>query len=162
VEDARRDYLRLQFRIKIFRGKSKCGGQFFLVDFRGLKNRLFLRHSDALRPAILEADLHWQNSRARFLKNGYAPFLRGTTPSSASRNHVPMTGCPASFNSSFVVKMRKRASASSSVGFCTKTVSERFISRAIASISSSVRPSPSVKTASGLPAKRVLVKTSSV
>src|SRR5258708_4020305 len=71
-----------------------------------------------------------------------------------------MTGCPASFSSSFVVKMRRRASASSSVGFCTKTVSERFISRAMASIWSSESPSPSVNTASGLPSNPLLVKTS--
>ncbi len=90
------------------------------------------------------------------------PSCAGTTPNSASKNHVPITGCPASLSSSFVVKMRKRARASSSVGFCTKTVSERFISRAMASIWSSESPSPSVNTASGLPSKRLLVKTSSV
>src|SRR5882762_4632064 len=78
------------------------------------------------------------------------PSCAGTTPSSASKNQVPITGCPASLSSSFVVKMRSRARASSSVGFCTKTVSERFISRAMTSIWSSESPSPSVNTASGL------------
>src|SRR5258707_15780033 len=58
--------------------------------------------------------------------------------------------------------MRSRASASSSVGFCTNTVSERFISRAMTSIWSPESPSPSVNTASGLPSKRLLGKTSSV
>src|SRR5216684_1706848 len=90
------------------------------------------------------------------------PSWAGTTPSSASKNHVPITGCPASLSSSFAVKMRSRASASSLVGFCTNTVSERFISRAIASIWSSESPSPSVNTASGLPSKRLLVQTSRV
>ncbi len=90
------------------------------------------------------------------------PSRAGTTPSSASRNQVPMTGWPASFNSSRAVKMRSRASALSSVGFCTKTVSERFISRAIACMALSDKPSPSVKTARGFPSNRVVVKTSRV
>src|SRR6266436_1939760 len=78
------------------------------------------------------------------------PSCAGTTPSSASKNQVPITGCPASLSSSFVVKMRSRARASSSVGFCTKTVSERFISRAMTSIWSSESPSPSVQVSDAL------------
>src|SRR5277367_5265515 len=90
------------------------------------------------------------------------PSEAGTTPSSASRNQVPMTGCPASGSSWVVVKMRRRASARLLVGRWMKTVSDKFISRAMACIFLVERPSPSVTTASGLPAKGLVVKTSMV
>ena len=50
--------------------------------------------------------------------------------------------------------------AGSTVAGSTKTVSERFISRAIACIVASSRSRPSVKTASWLPVKGSSVKTS--
>src|SRR5437899_7843224 len=90
-----------------------------------------------------------------------APSCAGTTPNCASKNHVPTTGCPARRSSSCVVKMRSRASARSLVGFWLNTVSERFISRAMACMRFWLRPSPSVITASGFPSNGVVVNTSS-
>ena len=60
------------------------------------------------------------------------------------------------------VKIRIRTSASGDVGGSTNTVSERFISRAIACMSRSVRSRASVKTASWLPASGASVKTSAM
>jgi hypothetical protein len=90
------------------------------------------------------------------------PSAAGTTPSSASKNQVPITGWPASGSSSVVVKMRSRASARLFVGRWTNTVSAKFISRAIACILARGSPSPSVTTARGLPSSGLVVKTSSV
>jgi hypothetical protein len=58
------------------------------------------------------------------------------------------------------VKMRTVKAAPTSSGGSTKVVFERSISRVICSISSSVRPSASGKTASGFPPKGVAVKMS--
>ena len=66
----------------------------------------------------------------------------------ASTNDVPTTGCPANGSSRPGVKIRTRASAEGSVGGRTNVVSEKFISRAMACISSSASPWPSWKTAS--------------
>src|SRR5215467_2867036 len=63
VENARGNKFRFEFRIEIFRRKSKRGRKFLLVKFRGFKERFLLRHRDAVRPAILEANLHGQNPR---------------------------------------------------------------------------------------------------
>ncbi len=64
-------------------------------------------------------------------------------------------GCPANGSSMPGVKMRSRwlapAAAPAAMGGSTNAVSDRFISRASACISASVRPSASTKTASGLP-----------
>ena len=56
--------------------------------------------------------------------------------------------------------MRIRTSASGDDGGSTKTVSEKFISRASDCMSSLVRSRASVKTASWLPVSGVSVKTS--
>src|SRR5688500_19996824 len=56
--------------------------------------------------------------------------------------------------------MRSRRSTFSLSGFSTKTVSERFISRAIRIMTSSPIPSASGKTARGLPQNARSVKTS--
>ena len=86
---------------------------------------------------------------------------RGTTPSRARQFHVPTTGWPANGNSLDGVKMRKRRNTSSFSEARTKTVSDKFISRAICCIRSSLSPSASGKTASGLPQKARSVNTSS-
>jgi hypothetical protein len=84
----------------------------------------------------------------------------GTTPESVSiritsfesgppsTNAAPSVGWPANGSSRAGVKIRIRTSASSDDGGSTKTVSERFVSRAISCISSPVRSRASVKTAS--------------
>ncbi len=74
---------------------------------------------------------------------------------------MPITGWPASGSSRVVVKMRNRARALLLVGFWMNTVSERFISRAMACMRWRLRPSPSVITASGFPSYGFVVKTSS-
>ena len=79
----------------------------------------------------------------------------------ASTNAVPSVGCPANGSSVAGVKIRIRACPSLSGG-STKTVSERFISRASLCICSVSRPRPSVKTASPFPASGVSVKTSAI
>jgi hypothetical protein len=60
------------------------------------------------------------------------------------------------------VKMRIAARFSGTLGLATKTVSDRLNSRAIACIAAVSSPSESSTTASGLPAFRFVVKTSSV
>src|SRR5688572_13915452 len=58
--------------------------------------------------------------------------------------------------------MRRRRVWRGSAAGSTKTVSERFSSRAILGMKRSSRPSASGNTASGLPPKRWSVKTSAV
>src|SRR2546423_14652797 len=58
--------------------------------------------------------------------------------------------------------MRNFARCAEISGGCTKTVSERLNSRAMDCIAAVSRPSGSSTTASGLPAKRLSVNTSSV
>ena len=72
---------------------------------------------------------------------------------------MPSVGCPANGSSTAGVKIRIRACPPDSGG-STKTVSDRFSSRASRCISSSSSPRASVKTASGFPASGVSVKTS--
>ena len=74
-------------------------------------------------------------------------------------NAEPRTGCPAKGSSTSGVKIRIRACPPDSGG-STKTVSEKFISRASFNIVSSSTPRPSVKTASWFPVKASSVKTS--
>ena len=82
-----------------------------------------------------------------------------TRPTETSVQAVPMLGCPAKGSSMAGVKMRTRASPPAS-GAVTKVVSERFISVAICCIDSSLSPSASGKTASGLPANGRSLNTS--
>ena len=79
-----------------------------------------------------------------------------------STNALPSVGWPANGSSTSGVKIRIRTSASSTVAGSTKTVSERFISRARRAIVCSSRSRPSVKTASWFPANGVSVKTSAI
>jgi len=58
------------------------------------------------------------------------------------------------------VKILTRKSKSGDDGGNTKVVSDRFISRAMASSCSSVKPSASTNTASGLPVRARSVNTS--
>src|SRR3954462_2088269 len=76
-----------------------------------------------------------------------------------STKAVPSVGWPANGTSAVGGKIRMRACPSPSGG-STKTVSDRFVSRARRCISSSPSPRPSVKTASAFPASGVSVKTS--
>ena len=73
---------------------------------------------------------------------------------------MPSTGWPANRSSLLGVKMRIRASPPASGG-STKTVSDRFSSRASGCISSAGTSSPEVNTASGLPSSGRSAKTSS-
>src|SRR5713101_4740246 len=71
-----------------------------------------------------------------------------------SANAVPSVGWPANGSSSWTVKMRTRTPRSRSVAGSRgkmNVVSDRFISRAMACISSPLRPLLSENTASGLP-----------
>ena len=77
-----------------------------------------------------------------------------------STKAAPSVGCPAKGSSAAGVKMRMRTSAPSACGGSTKTVSDRFVSRASRCIVSESRSRASVKTASWLPASAVSVKTS--
>ena len=77
-----------------------------------------------------------------------------------SSTAVPTVGCPANGNSAAGVKMRSLARCAEFSGGSTNTVSGRLNSRAIACMASLLKPSGSSTTASGLPAKRVSVKTS--
>ncbi len=81
-------------------------------------------------------------------------------PRDASTQLVPTVGWPANGTSRAGVKIRTRAAQSERVGGSTNVVSERFISRATACISSSARPRPSRTTASGLPESARSVNTS--
>ena len=60
---------------KSFGVSPSAAGEGFLVDFRGTKRRFLLRHGNALRTALLEANLHRQNARAGLLQDVYAAFL---------------------------------------------------------------------------------------
>src|SRR5437763_7704986 len=96
--------------------------------------------------------------------------LTGTTPAAVSRRTSapsprakadPSTGCPANGSSTHGVKIRMRASAcEASDAGSTKTVSERFSSRAARCISSGSSPDPSRNTATGLPYSGSSVNTS--
>ncbi len=81
---------------------------------------------------------------------------------SASSTAVPTVGWPANGSSRAGVKMRSRARCAGSSGANTNTVSGWLNSRAIACIAAASSPSGSSTTASGLPAKRRSVNTSSV
>ena len=81
---------------------------------------------------------------------------------SASSTAVPTVGWPANGSSRAGVKMRSRARCPGSAGANTKTVSGWLNSRAIACMASPSSPCGSSTTASGLPAKRRSVNTSSV
>jgi len=85
----------------------------------------------------------------------------GTPLSRLSATATPTVGCPANASSLRGVKMRTEAVWVSVFGDCTKTVSERFSSRAIRCIWSSSSPSAWRTTASGLPLSRSRVNTSS-
>src|SRR3954465_7492921 len=80
----------------------------------------------------------------------------------ASSTAVPTVGWPAKGSSFAGVKMRSLARCDLFSGGCTNTVSDRLNSRAIDCIAAVSRPSGSSTTASGLPAKRFSVNTSSV
>jgi hypothetical protein len=75
---------------------------------------------------------------------------------------VPTLGWPANGISRVRVKMRTRAVCAGSSGGRTNVVSLRLNSAASDCISASLMPVASGKTASGLPPKRVVVKTSTV
>jgi hypothetical protein len=83
-------------------------------------------------------------------------FCRGAP----STNAEPRVGCPAKGSSRDGVKIRMRTSASGADAGSTNTVSAKFISRASACMSTSLRSRASVKTASWLPASGTSVKTS--
>ncbi len=84
----------------------------------------------------------------------------GTVPSSSSTKLVPTVGCPAKGSSRVGVKMRTPAASEARVAGTTKTVSERFISRAIFCIVTSSRPEASGNTARGFPSRGWVVNTS--
>jgi len=113
--------------------------------------------SGATQPLITSAPASVSYGQTFFVGTSGA----GTIPSRARQYQVPAMGWPANGSSLEGVKMRKRRSASSCSEGSTNTVSERFISRAICCICSPVSPSPSGKTASGLPEKACSVNTSS-
>ncbi len=73
-----------------------------------------------------------------------------------------MVGWPAKGISAVGKKMRTRAVWAGSCGGITKIVSDRLNSRAMVCICAGVSAPASSTTASGLPAKGVSVKTSSV
>jgi hypothetical protein len=69
----------------------------------------------------------------------------------ASTWAVPTVGCPAKGSSAPGVKMRRRRECFALSGGKTKTVSERFSSRAVACMISVSRPLASGNTARGFP-----------
>jgi len=73
-----------------------------------------------------------------------------------------MVGCPAKGSSVPGVKILSRAVLPGSSGLSTNTVSDRFISFAIACMRSAGIPSAASTTASWLPARALSVKTSTV
>ena len=117
--------------------------------------------SNAARPLSAPED---------FTRHGTGPTfssstkVRSSAPPSrrASSTAVPTVGCPANGNSRAGVKMRSLARLALSAGGNTNTVSDRLNSRAIFCIAGVSSPSGSSTTASGLPARRLSVNTSSV
>src|SRR3989442_12690734 len=85
----------------------------------------------------------------------------GSCSGAARTKALPSTGCPANGSSLNGVKIRILACPPLSAGY-TKTVSEKFISRAIGCRRCSGTSRASVKTASWLPASGRSVKTSQI
>jgi len=84
----------------------------------------------------------------------------GSRPRDARTHAVPIVGWPANGSSRRGVKILTRKAHSGLVAGRMKVVSERFISSAIACISSSRRSRPSRITARGFPPSGRSVKTS--
>src|SRR5262245_29026724 len=100
-------------------------------------------------------------SRSSTIGTGPMPVsstMVGSCSGAASTNALPSTGCPANGSSLNGVKIRIRAWPPAAAGY-TKTVSEKFISRAIGCRSVSGMRRASVKTASWLPVSGVSVTT---
>src|SRR3974390_2447641 len=77
VKYSRGNEFRFEPRSKIFCSETEPRGKLLLVDLGSFEGSLLLSHGDALRTAILEANLHRQHTGASFLHDVHGAFLRG-------------------------------------------------------------------------------------
>ena len=121
-----------------------------------------LCHGDAIGAAVLESNFDGENAGARLLHDVNAAFLCGDDAKFGEKEPGADNGMAGELQ---ILLRGEDAEASERAivsGFLDEDCFGKFISRAMICIWSSERPSPSVKTASGLPSKRLVVKTSSV
>src|SRR5260221_2031945 len=75
IEDAGGDTLGFEVRVEVFWRKAECLGERSFLYFCGFEGGFSLRHGDAVRPAVFEADLDRKNSCAGLLHEVHAALL---------------------------------------------------------------------------------------
>ena len=82
---------------KSFGERPSAAASLFLLNFGGLEGRFFLRHGDALGPAILETDFHGKNAGAGLLHDVDSAFLRGNDAEFRQKKPGSDDGMPGEF-----------------------------------------------------------------